>query len=111
MINSRIKGKTFELDIVNDLKSIYGARAKRHLEFQQEEAMGVDIDTNLPLLIQCKRGRNFKNPITVLDEIRVDEPLKYKLVIQKADREEPIAYMYWGDLLDILKVFWELSNR
>lgn len=67
---SRTKGHQFERDIASDLRSIY-PKAKRHLEYQDGEANGVDIANAGRFKIQCKRSKS-SVPMSKIQEI--EEP-------------------------------------
>ena len=102
--SQRTKGHSFERKVANDLKGIGFDKAKRHLEFQAEEAeLGQDIDNTHPFLIQCKAMKNFPNPRKVLDQIK-DQEGAYKLAVIKQDRKGTFAVMEWEDFLEILEI-------
>jgi hypothetical protein len=57
-------------------------KAKRHLEYQFEEALGRDLDETQPFAIQCKCWKTAP-PITVIEKITLDEEYTIPIAILK----------------------------
>ena len=102
---SRTKGHGYERTVANDLKPIF-PKAKRHLEYQSQEAeAGQDLDNTKPFLIQTKRYHKYVNP-SKIEEIK-PIPGQYQVLITKADHKPAIVCMYyedWKEILNILKL-------
>ncbi len=103
----RTKGHSWERRIANDLKPI-DPSAKRLLEYQ--EGMGIDIDTKLPLRIQCKSSFQASKGLTGLAEAG-EEAGKLSVCALKVTQKGEFAILHWADFLDLYKSYWELSNK
>lgn len=99
---SRTKGHLFERWVANQLKK-YFPDAKRHLEYQQSEATGVDLVGTYPYLIQCKRMKRYAS-LTAILEVQVD-PIEggIPVLVTKADNKEAIACLPFTEFLRLLK--------
>lgn len=69
-INSRRKGHQFERNVAIEFRKIFPG-ARRHLEYHEDDANGVDLIGTKPFLIQCKRGRKLAS-INKIFEIQID---------------------------------------
>ena len=98
MINQRKKGHGFERWVSNFLKKFF-PHSKRHLEYQGEECLGVDLDNTSPFAIQCKRYKNI-SIYKWLEEIKDNSAIP--ILIAKADRKEPIIIGYLDDLAHLV---------
>lgn len=79
---SRDKGKRYEQFLARLFRE-YGYDAKRHLEFQGEEAEeGRDLDGTYPFAIQAKCWKSAP-PITVLETVTTTEAYPIRLAILK----------------------------
>jgi len=94
---SRTKGHSFERDIAKSLRHIF-PKARRHLEYQDGEANGVDLSYTGDFRIQCKRSKT-SIPIKKIKEIQPDG---IHLLVSKRDFEEEMVTMYWDDFLELL---------
>ena len=102
--HSRNKGAKFERDIAKLLRDrgIF-PKAKRHLEFQAEEAaLGRDIDNTGEYGIQCKAYKQYA-PIAKIEEVKEGKPI----LITKGDFKIPTVTMYIGDWLDLMEEVWK----
>jgi len=98
MINQRKKGHGFERWVSNFLKKFF-PHSKRHLEYQGEECLGVDLDNTSPFAIQCKRYKNI-SIYKWLEEIKDNSAIP--ILIAKADRKDPIIIGYLDDLAHLI---------
>lgn len=98
MINRRQKGHGFERWVSNFLKKFF-PYSKRHLEYQGEECLGIDLDNTSPFAIQCKRRKDIKI-YNWLEEIKDNSAIP--ILIAKADRKEPIIIGYLDDLANLI---------
>jgi hypothetical protein len=102
---SRRKGATYEREVANLFKEMGWEDAKRHLEYQSDEAVeGRDLDGTQPFAVQAKCWA--KTPsISAITEIEVSDAYSIPLAILKRSKvgEQPleVAVMY----LDDFKVF------
>lgn len=101
MVNSRTKGHGFEREIANLLKEVF-PNAKRHLEYQFQEATGIDLDGTDNWDFQCKRGRRYASTNKIL-EIKSDRHIRKHALISKADQSPIMVTMYFDDFIQLLK--------
>lgn len=106
-VNGRRKGHQFERVIAQKFKKAGWKDAKRHLEYQIQEAGGVDLDETSPYLVQCKRGRKYA-PIEKINEI--GETNGVRLLVTKGDHKEIMAVLPFEDFLAMAKKLKELEN-
>ncbi len=100
---SRRKGNQFERDVANLFKRIY-PEARRHLEYQDSEALGVDVANTGIYKIQCKRGRRYAS-LTAIEEIQIC-PIEggVPVLVTKGDDKEPLACLSLSEFLRLLKL-------
>ena len=101
---ARNKGLSFEREISNIFKPFFQF-AKRHLEFQKDEARyGVDISNTGKLRIQCKANVDYC-PISKLEEVNASllEKGEMPVLITKGNQKAPVVVMYLDDFLEILE--------
>lgn len=96
--SQRVKGHQFERDLAISLRTL-DPTAKRHLEYQ--EGAGYDIDTKLPLTIQCKAGARPPWLKSIMEAIKVAPQGRYPVGAVKVDNVGEFAVMQWDDFLDI----------
>jgi len=102
----RSKGRAFEQQIARLFRKIY-PHARRHLEFQKEEAeLGIDVKAG-PYDIQCKAYKNYA-PISKIEEVKSNG---IPLLITKGDRKRPVVCMYLEDFLDLDESFVNISEE
>ncbi len=121
---SRTKGHSWERDCAIEFRKLGWIDARRHLEYQDGEAYGVDLANTEPFIVQCKRGAKYAS-ITALEEIQpksmtytppvsdIEEddgietikPSSTKLIpllLTKGDHKKEVAVLYWEDLKEII---------
>lgn len=77
--------------------------ARRHLEYHEIDADGVDIVGTDEFKIQCKRGRKYA-AITALDEVTCDRALgDVPVLVTRADERDAVAVLPLSDFLDLLR--------
>jgi hypothetical protein len=105
-VNSRRKGHGFERWVANDLReNLLFPNALRQLEYQENEANGVDLKGTSPFPIQCKVGKQVPQfYYDVLKKMKVNE-LDFKTVIAKRDREKPLVVMDYEDWKELVRHF------
>lgn len=96
---SRTKGHGFEREVAQDFQSLGFTEARRHLEYQDGEANGVDLTGTGPWRVQCKRRKTYV-AVSALNEITDGSGIP--LLITKADRLPALAVLRWSDLMKIL---------
>lgn len=94
----RTKGHSFEREIAIQLREVF-PEAKRHLEFQADEAAhGVDLVNTGKLGIQCKRMKKYAS-LSKIKEVKRGIPA----LVTKGDREEILIALPLKDFIEILK--------
>ncbi len=89
---ARTKGLNFERDVAKLLRCIY-KDARRHLEYQDQEANGVDLVHTGIYKIQCKRGRKWAS-ISAIEEVSVcTEYGEVPVLITKGDNKPSVAVL------------------
>jgi len=96
--SSRTKGHSFEREVAQLLRDIF-PNAKRKLEYQWQEASGVDLENTGNLKIQCKRSKG-PIPISKIKEIR---EAGVKVLVSKTDRDAIYATLEFCDFIKLLK--------
>lgn len=104
---SRTKGHSFERDMANAFKEMGWKNARRHLEFQDGEAYGVDLSNTHPFAVQCKRGKGYA-PINKIFEV-VETDLfsmegRIRMLLTKADQKETMAVLPWAELQKLIVI-------
>lgn len=99
---SRTKGHSFERWVANKMKKIF-PEARRHLEYQDAEAFGVDIANTGIYKIQCKRGKRYAS-LSAIEEIQID-PIDggIPLLVTKGDNKEPLVCLPFEHFLHLIK--------
>lgn len=100
---SRTKGHSFERTCAQDFQEMGWQDARRHLEYQDGEADGVDLMNTPPFLIQCKRGKGYA-PINKIFEIKKNDWTEdfIPVLITKADQKPTMAVLPWAELQKLM---------
>lgn len=99
---SRTKGHGFEREIAIALRDIF-PDARRHLEYQDAEANGVDLINTGKYFIQCKRGRKYAS-LTAIKEVQCDEALgDVPVLVTKGDNEKILVALPLDEFIRLLK--------
>ncbi len=99
---SRTKGHSFERLVAILLRPIFFG-ARRHLEYHERDANGVDLINTGAYKIQCKRGRKYAS-ISAIKEITFDELMgEVPILVTKADGEPILAVLPLDELIHLLK--------
>jgi hypothetical protein len=101
-INIKNKGKNFEQLIARMLKDKLGfLEARRHLEFQDEEAAdGVDLVNTGAFAIQCKRFKKGVSTSKIFEIVKTDSNIP--LLVSKADHAPILVTLEFEQFLDLL---------
>lgn len=99
---ARNKGHGFEREVAQAFRPLY-PEARRHLEYQDSEANGVDLVGTGLLRIQCKRLKGYA-PVSRLSEIEYD-PIQGEIpvLVTAADGEPALAVLPLNELLNLLR--------
>lgn len=97
------KGKQFERDVAQLLGHIF-PEAKRHLEFQADEAaQGVDISNTDRFKIQCKNYQGYA-PISKIFEVKLTSEDDIPVLLTKGNRLETMAILPFRYFIELLEI-------
>ena len=108
---NRTRGHSFERTTSKMLRENGFPEARRHLEYQKEEANGIDIDNTEPFLIQCKATNNQPNIPKVMKEIKQNNVENIPVVFYKVTGKGTYAAFKVEDALMLMKLFKEIKNK
>jgi hypothetical protein len=90
MINSKNKGTQYELRIINELKDLgFEAESTRNTS-RKLDAQAVDIISDIPFHIQCKRVEKLHDPEGILKRMPTD---KTPVIFTKKSHKQDIVFM------------------
>lgn len=102
MINSRQKGKVFELKIAKVWMRLFGGNVERTSYASKKlDDMGVDLTDTDPFNIQCKAVESSMNYHAILE--RMPHGTNINLVVHKRNHQPIVAALYLEDLLELLE--------
>ncbi len=97
----RHKGHSFEREIAKELQCIF-PKARRQLEYHQDDAKGFDLQNTGHYLFQCKRYREYA-PIEWIEEIQSDfKNNETPILVTQANDKRAMAVLPWDDFLQML---------
>ncbi len=91
-INVRQKGHAFERYIAAAMRMIGYSKAHRQLEFQINNALGIDLAETGPYKIQCKKTKKYV-PMNTINEVKAKEG-EIPVLIAAGDGEPPLVTMH-----------------
>jgi hypothetical protein len=98
-MNSRRKGHDFERFCAELLRP-YFPKARRQLEYHQNDCLGVDLADTGPFLFQCKKRAAYVS-VQTITEI-VPQPGKIPVLITAGDNLEPMVVLPFKHFLELL---------
>lgn len=98
--HSRNKGLSFERWVADKFRAVF-PDAKRKLEYQKDECIGVDIENTGPYKIQCKAYKTYA-PIMKIFEVE-HKGGEIPILVTKGDRLEPMAVIPLMKLIRLMK--------
>lgn len=99
---SRRKGHQFERDCAIVLRDIFPG-ARRHLEYQDSQANGVDLAETGDLRFQCKKLKSYAS-VNTIHEVQHDSALgEIPVLLTAGDNEPAMAVLPFSDLINLLK--------
>ncbi len=99
-INVRAKGHTFERYIAAAMRMIGYDKAHRQLEFQINNALGIDIAGTGRYKIQCKKTKKYV-PMSTINEVKFKDD-EIPVLIAAADGLRPLVTMHFEDWLSLV---------
>ena len=101
MINSRDKGKRFELKMAKVWMRLFGGNVERTSYASKKlDDMGVALTDTDPFNIQCKAVESSINYHQILE--RMPHSTNINLVVHKRNQQPPVAALYLEDFLELL---------
>lgn len=98
---SRNKGHSFERELAILLRPVF-PNARRHLEYQDAEANGVDLVETGFFRFQSKKCKSYVS-INTIDEIQCDRLLgEVPVLVTAADHKPAMAVLHFEDLLALI---------
>jgi hypothetical protein len=98
---SRTKGHSFERELAILLRPLF-PNARRHLEYQDQEANGVDLVETGDFRFQSKKCKAYVS-INTINEITADRLLgEVPVLVTAADHKPAMAVLYFDDLLALM---------
>lgn len=99
---ARSKGLGFEREVAVLLRPFF-PNARRHLEYQDAEANGVDLVETGDFRFQCKKLKTYA-PVTTLNEIDCERAFgEVPVLVTSGDNLPAVAVLYFEDFLWLLK--------
>jgi hypothetical protein len=99
---ARQKGHQFEREVAILLREVF-PKARRHLEYQDVEANGVDLVETGPFKIQCKKLKEYA-PLNRIEEVQCDRLFgEVPVLITAGDGKEPLAALPLSDFIILAK--------
>jgi len=103
MINSREKGKRFELAIAKLWMEIMGGEVERtSFASKKMDDMGVDLTDTDPFFVQCKAVERSLDVHSILD--RMPQDTNYNIVIHKRNQQGSVVAMHLSDFMEIIQM-------
>jgi hypothetical protein len=99
--SSRRKGHSWERSVAIRLRSVF-PKARRQLEYHEDDCNGVDIANTGRFKFQCKKLKKY-SPITAIEEIKCDVALgDIPVLVTAGDRQPPMAILPFDNLMELL---------
>lgn len=94
----------FERTVAEKMRTVF-PNAKRHLEFQSQEAKGVDLDHTGPFQVQCKALHASPNVPKVFSEFTDLSQEQIPVIAFKVDGKGTYMAFRFDDALRLMKAF------
>lgn len=99
---ARTKGHSFEREVAIALRHIF-PEARRHLEYQDQEANGIDLVNTGSFKIQCKKLKTYA-PVNTIEEVQADRLLgDVPVLVTAADNARPMAVLDFEDFIKLVE--------
>lgn len=88
---SRTKGHTFERLIANVFKACGFPDAQRQLEYQANQAQGIDLAGTGAFRVQCKKTKTYV-PLNTINEVKIKDPFsEIPVLVAAGDNLKPLV--------------------
>ena len=101
---NRNRGLNFERAVAKQLRHVF-PDVGRQLEFQADQANGVDLRNTGVFKIQCKRNKGYC-PITEIEEVKT---AGIPVLISKADNKPAMAVIPFENLIELMEAYYNLD--
>lgn len=101
---ARTKGHSFERLIARYFQFCGYPKAQRQLEYQIDQAQGIDLANTGHFKIQCKKTKKYVS-INTIQEVKLKEPDDCPVLIAQGDRQEPMAVLPLDHFLTLVSGF------
>lgn len=102
-INSRDKGKRFELKMAHIWMNLFGGEVERSsFASKKLDDMGVDLTNTPPFNIQCKAHERSLDMHSILERMPLND--NYNVVVHKRNHRPPIVAMHLQDWLEMVQM-------
>jgi hypothetical protein len=98
--SARTKGHSFERFIARLFQFVGYTGAQRQLEYQINQAQGIDLANTGRYKIQCKKTKKYV-PLSTINEIKYKDG-DVPVLIAAGDAEPPLAVMRLEDFLELV---------
>lgn len=98
----RTKGHSYERKVAQDFRGIGYPEAGRHLEYQEDEANGIDLKGTGCFLVQTKAMKKQPNIPEVMLKIKGSNGT-IPLIVFKIDNKGEYAVFRWKDAQSLIK--------
>lgn len=98
--SARTKGHSFERFIARLFQFVGYAQAQRQLEYQVNQAQGIDLANTGRYKIQCKKTKKYV-PLSTINEVKYKEG-DVPVLIAAGDNEPPLAVLKLEDFLALV---------
>jgi len=108
--SQRTKGHSFERRIAQDMIECGFKEARRQLEYNAQDANGIDLQETGRFKIQCKAMKKQPNIVSVMKEIKCLED-DIPVVVFKVDNSGTFATLRWSDTKTLISLFNYISKK
>lgn len=97
---ARTKGHSFERFIARLFQFVGYTQAQRQLEYQVNQAQGIDLANTGRYKVQCKKTKKYV-PLSTINEIKYKDG-DVPVLIAAGDNEPPLAVLRLEDFLELV---------
>ena len=109
MTHSKNKGNSYERKICQELRKMgYTAERSSYVNKKLDDDGKVDIETNFPFNIQCKRTEQQPNFVGILLEM---DDSQHRVIYHKKNRFPETVTMLKEDFMEMVNEIYNLENN
>ena len=107
---ARTKGHSFEREVAIAFRKVF-PEARRHLEYQDSQANGVDLAETGPFRVQCKKLKKYA-PLSMIKEVQCEEWLgEIPVLVTAGDKETPLVALPLENFINLIGEIYGRSER